>query len=48
MATGYAADAPTAHATADGTADAQDRVDEDKNAASQNRIQVSASVKARK
>ena len=48
VATGYAADTPTAHATADGTAGAQDRVDEDKNAASQNRISVSASVKARK
>ena len=44
VATGYAADAPTG---ADNTG-AQDKVDEDKNGSSQQRIIVSSSVKARR
>lgn len=44
-ATGYAADAP-APGTADVTETVQDRVDENLNGSSQNRIQVSSSVKA--
>ena len=45
VATGYAADAP-APGTADVTESVQDRVDENLNGPSQNRIQVSSSVKA--
>ena len=45
VATGYAADAP-APGTADVTNTAQDRVDENLNGSSQNRISVSSSVKA--
>ncbi|WP_419837039.1 cell wall-binding repeat-containing protein [Candidatus Poriferisodalis sp.] len=48
VATGYAPDAPTRlNATTINNTGAQDRVDEDKNGASQPRITVSASVKAR-
>ena len=46
VATGYAADVTTP-APANEADDASDRVDEDKNGASQNRISVSNSVKAR-
>ena len=45
VATGYAADAP-APGTADVTETVQDRVDENLNGSSQNRIQLSSSVKA--
>ena len=45
VATGYAADAP-APGTTDVTATVQDKVDENLNGSSQNRIQVSSSVKA--
>ena len=45
VATGYAADAP-APGTTDVTTTVQDRVDENLNGSSQNRISVTTSVKA--